>query len=193
MFLICFFTFCNSFTIRSKSKVHNFTCQNNVNPGRLVYMMWTESRRKARIITTLNETSWLEVADDHKHNGSPRPTLRKQYHVCRLIYEVPTPGPERISILLAKCFPLGSVFATAHRCFSHAENARLFPPRHEWKSMLSFYPGRSQRVIYHVYSGTLISTTTCTWPRSQWWKQTTLQERKQNMVKALWVCSWIWS
>lgn len=25
--------------------------------------------------------------------------LKKQYHMCRLIYEVLTPGPERISIL----------------------------------------------------------------------------------------------
>lgn len=57
--------------------------------------------------------------------------LKKQYHMYRLIYKVLTPGPERISILLGKCFPLGSVSATAYRCFSHAQNARLFPLRHE--------------------------------------------------------------
>lgn len=57
--------------------------------------------------------------------------LKKQYHMCKLIYEVLTRGPERISILLGKCFPLGSVSATAYSCFRSAEKARLFPPQHE--------------------------------------------------------------
>lgn len=68
------------------------------------------------------ETSWVDVADYHGHNGFPRPTLIKKKHMWKLIYEVLTPGPERISILLGKCFPLGSVSATAYRCSSRAEN-----------------------------------------------------------------------
>lgn len=69
----------------------------------------------------------MDVAEERRQNGSPRPTLRKQYHMCELIYEVLTLGPERISILLGKCFPLGSVSATAYRCFSHAEERNAFP------------------------------------------------------------------
>ena len=93
----------------------------------------------------------------------PDQTLRKQYHMCKLIYEVLTLGPERISILLGKCFPLGSVSATAYRCFSHAENARLFPPRHEWKSMLTVSPRPSSQSDLQLILGcTLLSTTSCT-------------------------------
>lgn len=53
--------------------------------------------------------------------------------MCRLIYKVLTPGPERISILLGKCFPLGLLSATAYRCFRRTVKAVLFPPRHERK------------------------------------------------------------
>lgn len=124
---------------------------------------WRRKARKARTIATFNKTSWVDVADHHSQNGSCRPTLRKQYHMCKLIYEVLTLGPERISILLGKCFPLGSVSATAYRCFSHAENTRLFPPRHEWKSMLKVLPQpSSESDLQLILRCTLLSTTFCT-------------------------------
>lgn len=47
--------------------------------------------------------------------------------MCELIYEVLTLGPERISILLGKCFPLGSVSATAYRCLGRTARGRAFP------------------------------------------------------------------
>lgn len=99
----------------------------------------------------------------YSQNCSPRPTLRKQDHMCKLIYEVLTLGPERISILLGKCFPLGSVSVTAYRCFSHAEDSRLFPPRHEWKSMLKVLPQpNSESDLQLILGCTLLSTTSCT-------------------------------
>lgn len=105
--------------------------------SRQVFTVWeTVYSKKKNLCSNIQKTSWVDVADYSSQNGSPRPTLRKQYHMCKFIYEVLTRGPERISILLGKCFPLGSVSATAYRCFGHAENTRLFPPRHEWKSML---------------------------------------------------------
>lgn len=117
-------------------------------------------------MATFNKTSWVDVADYHRRNGSPRPTLRKQYHMCKLIYEVLTLEPERISILLGKCFPLGSVSATAYRCFSHAENARLFPSRHEWKSMLKVLPQPSMESDLQLIHGcTLAKYYLLHWPR----------------------------
>lgn len=50
--------------------------------------------------------------------------------MCNRIYKVLTLGLERISILLVKCFPLGSVSATAYRCCRECEAS---PPQHEWK------------------------------------------------------------
>lgn len=52
-----------------------------------------------------------------------------------VIYEVLTPGPERISILLGKCFPLGCISATVCRCLGDTERESVFPLQSEWKSM----------------------------------------------------------
>lgn len=109
------------------------------------------------------------MADYSSQNGSPRPTLRKQYHMCKLIYEVLTRGPERISILLGKCFPLGSVSATAYRCFGHAENARFSHHAMNEKACWRFYHSQARKVIYNLYSGALLlSTTSCTGQGSIW-------------------------
>ena len=135
MISICFLMFCNSFRdfalnqtsapihVPSRRKCtgsHAGTQDAGVQNG--------GKRERQRTVVTLSEkkTSWVDVADYHSRNGSPRPTLRKQNHMCELIYEVLTQGPERISILLGKCFPLGSVSATAYRCFSHAERRQGF-------------------------------------------------------------------
>lgn len=64
--------------------------------------------------------------------------------MCRLIYKVLTPGPERISILLGKCFPLGLLSATAYRCFRRTVKVVLFPPRHERKKNHLLGPRSSQ-------------------------------------------------
>lgn len=68
-------------------------------------------------------------------NSSPRPTSKKKKpHMCRLIYKVLTTGPKKISVVLGKrCL----VYATANRCFRHAVEAGLFPPRREWKKKCS--------------------------------------------------------
>lgn len=85
--------------------------------------------KKTRASKNLSDVrrNLLECMWHFSQKGSPRPTLRKQYHMCRLIYKVLTPGPERISILLGKCFPLGLVSATAYRCSRHAVKPGLFP------------------------------------------------------------------
>lgn len=129
---ICFLTFCYSFTVCYKSKVNIYTCLSEIYSRRtdILYTQMQKCRKARTIQHSTNPHGWMWQITTAR-NGSPRPNLRKQYHMCKLIYEVLTLGPERISILLGRCFPLGSVSATAYRCFSHAENARLFPPRHE--------------------------------------------------------------
>lgn len=104
--------------------------------------------RLARTSVTFGETSGAHVA--LWPDWLSQAYLKKQYHMCRLIYKVLTPGPERISILLGKCFPLGLVSATAYRCFRHAVKAGLFPPRREWKkkkkkARFAFCSGQTQR------------------------------------------------
>lgn len=52
-----------------------------------------------------------------------------------VIYEVLTSGPERINILLGKCFPLGCFPTTVCRCLGDTERESVFPLQSEWKSM----------------------------------------------------------
>lgn len=72
----------------------------------------------------------LECMWPLSQNSSPRPTSKKnkKKHLCRLIYKVLTPGPKKMSVVLAKCC---LVYATANRCCRHAVEAGLFPPRRE--------------------------------------------------------------
>lgn len=102
--------------------------------------------KKTRASKNLSDVrrNLLECMWHFSQKGSPRPTLRKQYHMCRLIYKVLTPGPERISILLGKCFPLGLVSATAYRCSRHAVKAGLFP-LNEKKIHFAFSSGQTRR------------------------------------------------
>lgn len=78
-----------------------------------------------------SRTSWVYAADYHQQNGSPRSTFKNNTMCARFIYKLLTPGPERISILLGKCFPLGSVSATAYRCSRPVWSAALLPLRRE--------------------------------------------------------------
>ena len=131
MISICFLMFSNGlrhFALNQTSApIHVMKMHGESNRRARCRSAEGEKRERQRTVATLSEkTSWVDVADYHSRNGSPRPTLRKQNHMCELIYEVLTQGPERISILLGKCFPLGSVSATAYRCFSHAERRQGF-------------------------------------------------------------------
>lgn len=50
----------------------------------------------------------------------------------------------------------GSVSVTAYRCFSHAENWRLFPPRRKWRKHVEVLcPSQALKVIYNSHSGAL--------------------------------------
>lgn len=78
------------------------------------------------VVTSLKKTM-CRYSRLPQRNGSPRPALRKQYHMCLLIYEVLTRGPERISILLGKCFPLGSPLCNSLQMFQPCREREPFP------------------------------------------------------------------
>lgn len=162
MFSIYFSVLFSRFAICFKSKVNTFdTCLSKTNVHTVHIAGEMEENGKNPSDIQLNLRSGC--------GRLPQPEwfsqtyLKKQYHMCKLIYEVLTLGPERISILLGKCFPLGSVSATAYRCFRNAEKARLFPPQHEWKSMLKVLPQPSSESDLQLILGcTLLSATFCT-------------------------------
>lgn len=176
--LICFFAFtiCTS-NLRSILNSARQTQEEIVNEGCKLKAGVSNTKKKKKSVNRPFEVktakSWTiaafrknlqaDVVNDIGQNGSPRPTLRKQNHMCRLIHKVLTLGPERICILLGKCFPLGSVSATAYRCFDRAERAWLFPPRHEWKSMLKVFLQPSyERDLQLILRCTLQTTISCT-------------------------------
>lgn len=68
--------------------------------------------------------------------------------MCRLIYKVLTSGPERISMLLGKCFPLGLLSATAYRCegWAFPAMARMKKKRPSWVPLQPV----SERVNYNL-------------------------------------------
>ena len=96
-------------------------------------MIWSKKKNKknSQIMkhSSFQKNSQADVVNGIGQNSSPRSTLRKQNHMSKQIHKVLTLGPERICILQGKCFPRGSVSATAYRCFDRVERGRLFPPR----------------------------------------------------------------
>lgn len=119
---ICFLTFCYCL-LRIKGQQLYTSKRDETMQNRYTYRCGNGAGKRELHLTKPRGCMWQITTS---RIVLPDPPLRKQYHMCELIYEVLTLGPERISILLGKCFPLGSVSATAYRCFSRAAERRGF-------------------------------------------------------------------
>lgn len=87
------------------------------------------------LLTAVAEKRERVLADLHRKNNPTCSWAKNPPSALAVIYEVLTPGPERISILLGKCFPLGRFSATVCRCSGDTESESAFPLQTEWKSM----------------------------------------------------------
>lgn len=76
-------------------------------------------------LTAVAERSLSQTSLEKNNNSSTCAWAKNPPRTLAVIYEVLTPGPERISILLGKCFPLGSFSATVCRCLGDTERKHI--------------------------------------------------------------------